>query len=439
MNIIENKIDNLNIELTLNIEPADYADKRKKVLSDYRKKAEIKGFRKGMVPASLIEKMYGQSALMDAVNNVIGEQLDSYIKENNLDVLGEPLPAENQPQNTWENGASFTFQFEVALHPSVEVELSKEDKIAYYTIEASDEAKAEMKNNMLKQYGKLDEGEAAGSDDFIIVDLEQGETKIEGTYVALRNVAEEARNAQFIGLKAGDSIEVNVNEAFANETDRAAMLKVEKDQLASIEPIWKLTCKNIKTFVNAELCQETYDKIYGEGVVKSEEEFDAKIAENLAAEYVQEANYRFSKDAKEYLLAKAGVTLPEKFLKRWLVTVNEGKFTAEQIEKEFPAFCEDFKWQIVRDNIANKFDIKVTPEEAFETAKEQARYQYAMYGMNNVPEEYIQDFAMKVLSEDDGKRRIADMVLEKKLMDAVKEQVSLANETISVEKFRELK
>ena len=252
MKLEQNRIDDLNLQVTLTVSAEDYADSRKKKLNDYRRKAEFKGFRKGMVPMSLVEKMYGQQALGDSVNDVISTALNDFIQENNLKVLGEPLPSEDNPENTWEAGADFTFKFDIAQNPEVSFELSKDDEIIYYTITVTEEAKNEMKNNLLRQYGSLEEGETAKEEDFIIVDFEQGETKVEGTYVALRNVAEAAR-ASFVGVKAGDVLDVNVNEAFENETDRASMLKVSKEELAQLDPMFKMTVTNVKTFVNAPL------------------------------------------------------------------------------------------------------------------------------------------------------------------------------------------
>lgn len=438
MEITKKQIDDLNIELTLSIAKDDYADKKKKKLNDYRKKAEIKGFRKGMVPASLIEKMYGPSVLVDSVNDVISESLNNYINENSLRVVGEPLPSEDQPKTDWVDGNDFTFKFDIAMTPEVSFELSKEDEVLYYNITASEQAKSEMKANLLKQYGSLEDGEAAAEDDFIIVDFEQGETKVEGTYVALRNVAEGVRPS-FVGLKPGDSIDVNVNDAFINETDRASMLKVEKEELASLDPMFKMTVKTVKTFKPAELNQETFDKIFGEGAVKNEEEFDAKIAERLSAEYKQESDFRFSKDVKEYLVKKAGIALPEKFLKRWIFVANDGKFTMEEIEKEFDLFLEDFRWQMVRSFLMEKYSVKIEEADVLASAKALAAYQFAMYGLNNVPDEQLESYAKSILAQEKDGRRIYEQVEDQKTVDAVREQITLKNKKISVEKFRELK
>ena len=435
MKLEQNRIDDLNLELTLSVTAEDYAENRKKKLNDYRRKAEFKGFRKGMVPMSLVEKMYGQSALVDSVNDVVSEGLNNFIQENNLRVLGEPLPSEDQPETEWVAGNEFTFKFDIAENPEVSFELSKEDEVIYYTITVTEAAKKEMKDNLLRQYGSLEEGEAAKEEDFIIVDFEQGETKVEGTYVALRNVAEAARKS-FVGVKPGDVLDVNVNEAFENETDRASMLKVNKDELASLDPMFKMTVKNVKTFVNAPLTEETFEKIFG---VRTEAEFDAKVEERIRAEYAQEADFRFSKDAKNYLLEKAGVNIAEKFLKRWVFVVNEGKFSMEDIEKDWEFFIADYKWQMVRNYLMNKYNVKIEEADLLASAKGFAAYQFAMYGMNNVPEEQLEAFAKNILSQEEQGRRILDQVENEKTFAAVREVVTLKKKKISVDKFRELK
>ena len=434
MKIVQNKIDDLNIELTLTVAAEDYAESRKRRLAEFRKKAEIKGFRKGMVPMSLVEKMYGQNALVDSVNDVISEGLNNYIHENNFRVLGEPLPSEEHIQNEWENGSEFTFKFDLALNPEISFELSKEDEVIYYTITVTEAAKKEMKENLLRQYGSLDNGETAKEEDFIIVDFEQGDMKVEGTYVALRNVAEAARKS-FVGVKSGDVLDVNVNEAFENETDRASMLKVGKEQLASMDPMFKMTVQAVKTFVNAPATEETFEKIFG---VKTEAEFDAKIEERIRAEYAQEAEFRFSKDAKAYLLEKANVTVAEKFLKRWIYVINDGKFTMEDIEKDWALFIVDYKWQMVRSYLMDKYGVKIEEADLLASAKGFAAYQFAMYGMNNVPEEQLEAFAKNILSQEEQGRRILDQVENEKTFAAVREVVTLKKKKISVEKFREL-
>ena len=438
MNIVNTKIDDLNYQLTLEIAADDYAAAEKKKLNEIRRKAEFKGFRKGMVPMSLIQRVYGSQALGEAVNDIINEQLYGFIREQNLRVVGEPLPSEDQPENEWKSGSNFTFKFDIAQTKELTFDLGKDDKVPYYVINVTETAKKEMKENMLRQVGSLQDAAAAGEVDFVIADLDNGEKKVEEAYIAVRNVEGEAHKL-FVGAKPGDQFDLDINAAFSNETDRAAMIKVKKEELASVNPLFHATVKTVRTFVNAEENQETYDKLFGEDRVHNAEEFDKAVAERLAANYVQEADYRLSKDIRDYLLAKADIQLPDAFLKRWLLRLNEDKFTAEQIEAEYPAFAADFRWQIVRDYLMGKYGLKIEEKDLQEAAEGFVAYQYAMYGMGNVPHELIHEAARNVMKDENQMRRITEGVEEQKVVAAVRAAVTLQNKKISVEKFRELK
>ena len=433
MKVEQVKINDLSYELVVSIDKADAQDKKKKALSEYRKKAEIRGFRKGMAPMSLIEKMHGVQALVEGVNQLISEGINNHIAENKLNILGEPLPnEEKQKEINWESDENYEFVFDIALAPKVEFTLSKDDKIVSYNVAVSEEAKKAYKSNMLKQFGKLENTDVIKEEDFIIADLEQGENKVEGTYVTLRQMAEEAKG-QFLGKKPGDSFEVNVNETFVNETDRAALLKVKKDELATVEPMWKVTVKEVKTFVEAEQTQDLYDRMFGEGVVTDEAGFDAKIEERIAQEYKQEADFRFVLDAREYLLNKTNIELPEEFMKKWLFTINEGKFTMEDIEKDFALFCKDFRWQMISQYIMREQKMEITREEVLAVAKQMAKYQFAMYGLNDVPQEQLDSYAEAILANEKEGRRIVEKTEQDKVIGWVKSVVTLEEKEISIE------
>ena len=438
MEVIKNQIDDLNIELTVALKGEDYAEQEKKRLSAYRRNADFKGFRKGMVPAQLVKKIYGDQALYEAVNGIVSEQLDKFIRDNDLHILGEPMASESQKENEWTSGSDFEFKFDLGLSPDINIEVGKEDKVPYYKIEVTDEAKAQMKENILRQYGQLEEGEAAGEDDYVVVDFKQGEKTVEGVYVSISKVEGPARE-KFLGAKVDDSFDVDVNEAFTNETDRSSMLKMKKEELAAMEPVWNVTIVNVKTFVPATESQETYDKVFGKDAVKTPEEFDAKIGERLANEYAQEADYRLSRDIRKYLVDKAGVQVPENFLKRWLYESNKEKFTKEQVDKEFDSFLGDFRWQLVRGYLMRKFDLKIEDKDMVEAAKAFAAYQYAMYGMGNVPDEILTNAAMDVLKDERRIRDIEENVENEKVLAAVKEKITLQNKKITEAKFRALK
>ena len=433
MKVEQVKINDLTYQLNVNIEKAEAQEKKKKALNEYRKKVEIRGFRKGMAPMSLVEKMHGIQALVETVNQMISDAINTHITENKLNILGEPLPnEEKQKEIDWENAESYEFVFDIALAPKVEFTLSKDDKIVSYNVAVSEEAKKAYKSNMLKQFGKLENTESVKEEDFIIADLEQGENKVEGTYITLRQMAEEAKG-QFIGKKAGESFEVNVHETFVNETDRAALLKVKKEELASVEPMWKVTIKEVKTFVEAEQTQDLYDRMFGEGVVTDEAGFEAKIAERIALEYKQESDFRFVLDAREYLLNKTNIELPEEFMKRWLFTINEGKFTMEDIEKDFALFCKDFRWQMISQYIMREQKMEITREEVLAAAKQIAKYQFAMYGLNDVPEEQLNHYAESILANEKEGRRIVEKTEQDKVIGYVKSVVTLEEKEISIE------
>lgn len=438
MNVTKNQPDALNYQVTIEIAAADYAEPLRKRLNEYRRKADIKGFRRGMAPMGLIQRMYGDQALYESVNGMVANALDQFVSEEKIRVVGEPMPAEDQPQLSWEAGKDFTFKFDIAQTPELSFDVNKDDKVPYYDINITVAEKKLNREQLLQQYGSLQEGKKAGENDYIVADIENEGHKAEGVYVSISQVAEEARGA-FIGKKAGDKFDLDVNAAFVNETDRAAMLKVDKAQLSSLNPLFTFTVVNVKTYVPAEENQETYDKIFGEGTVTTPEQFEEKIVERIKGQHEQEANYRFGTDVRKYFVEKAGLELPEAFLKRWLVYANEGKFTAEQVEKEFPAFVEDFKWQLVRGYIMQKFGLKVAHEDILNAAKSYVAYQYAMYGMAGVPQNIIDSSAENMLQDQNQYRRLEEQCEDNIAIAKVREEVTLQTKKISMEKFRELK
>ena len=437
MNIVKNQIDELNIQLTVTVAHDDYAEAEKKELQRCKRTAEFKGFRKGMVPMSLIQKVYGERVLGEVVNKVLSDAINNFVKENNIKMVGEALPSEDQPEIEWKSGNDFTFKFDIATTSEVNFELSKDDKVKVYEIKVSAEAKKEMKDNLLRQFCSLTDAEQAGEDDFVIVDFAQEGKTVEGSYVGVKNVEGEAKS-KFLGAKVGDQFDVNVNEAFTNESDRAYMLKVKKEELASLAPEFHVTVKEVKTFAPAEENQETYDKIFGENQVHNAEEFDKAVTARLEENYKQESDYKLSKDLREYLVKKADIKLPEEFLKRWLFNINDGKFSKEEIEKEAPAFFEDFRWQMVRGYIMQKFDLKIEEKDVHEAAQAYVTYQYASYGMGNVPEAILKDSVARVLQDENTSRRIVENVEATKVIEAVKGAVTLKAEKVSVEDFRTL-
>ena len=438
MNITKNQTDALNYQVTIDITAEDYAEALRKRLNGYRRNADIKGFRKGMAPMSLIQRLYGDQSLYEAVNRLVSDQLDTFIRNEKIRVVGEPLPSEDQPQLEWKSGNDFTFKFDIAQTPELNFEVGEGDKIPYYEINVTEDAKKAMRDQMLQQYGSLQEGEKAGENDYIVADIANEAHSAEGVYVSVAHVAEIARPL-FVGKKAGDKFTVDVSVAFENETDRASMLKVDKAKLATLDPVFNFTVVNVKTFKAAESNQETWNQMFGEGAVTSEDQFMEKVVERIRANHTQEANYRFAADARKYFVDKAAIELPEAFLKRWLVYANDGKYTAEEVEKEFPGFVEDFKWQLTRGYLMQKLGLKVEKADIEQAAESYVAYQYAMYGMGNVPQDLIKSSARNVLEDENQVRRLEEQVEDNKTIGTLREKVSLQTKKISEEKFRALK
>lgn len=339
MNISQNQIDKLNLELTITVAAEDYAPAVKKKLNERKRTAEFKGFRKGNVPMSLIEKVYGEQALVDAVNDIVGEQLYKFISESGINTLGEPLNSEKQPEIDWVNGNDFTFIFDLATPEKVNFEVSKDDIVPHYSINVTQEAKAEMKKNLSEYYTKRNEG------------------------------------------------------------------KSEEEQIP----------------------------------VPSDEELDKEVADRLEFEYKQEADARLTRDIRNYFVEKAAIELPEDYLKRWLFAMNKGKYTMEDIEKEFPAFLEDFRWQLVRDFLMEKYNLQVTRDDIRSAAESYVAYQYAMYGIGNVPDEMIKEAAERILADGKQTGNLQEQVENNKVLDALKADITIKPKKIALSKFKELK
>ena len=438
MKVSQKKVDDLNLTVNISLEKEDWAEARKKKLNEFRRNADIKGFRKGMAPMGLIEKIHGGQALAEVINTIVSDELSKFIESKKLNVIGEPLPSEKEEKNDWDNPDKFSFSFDIATAPEVKIEISDKDKIPFYNVTTSAKALKDYKSSLLKQYGTLETGKTAKEEDFVIADFEAGENKVEAAYVALRSIQDADAKKLFVGVKAGDSKDIDIVKTFSNEADRAAMFKVKKEELGTLPAVWKMTVKEVKTFVDAKPVQATFDQIFGKDAVKNEEEFDAKVKERLEAEYAQEGDYRFSVDAKEYLIKKAAITLPDAFLKRWIFVANDGKFTKEDIEKEYDLFAKDFRWDMIRSSIIKEQKIKISKADMLAEAKKIAAYQFAMYGMNNVPEATLNDFAERTLNDKEQGRRVFDKVQDDMALAYVRKTVTLDTKKVSLEKMREL-
>ncbi|MDR2358798.1 MAG: hypothetical protein LBD87_03215 [Prevotellaceae bacterium] len=439
MNITQKKIDELTAILTLTIEKSDYESLVKKNLNDYRRKAEIKGFRPGMAPVGLVEKMHGRTALFEEINKLLPESLNKYIEENKLTLLCEPIPSDAAEKQNMEDSGNLTFDFEIGFAPDIAFTLSEKDKIPFYNITITEEDKANQKEVILKRYGQLVATETiTGKDEYLQVDLVQGGKTIEDTVLLLKAIEKNAVEELFTGKKAGDEIEADVKKIIANETDLAALLKVKKEELAGIDPVFTIKIKEVKRFAAAELNQDLYDRLFGEGIVKNEDEFMQKITEQIREKYMHESDYRFYIDAYDALLKKAHIELPEAFLKRWLNYSKDEKIAPDIIEKEFPAFADDLRRHMIRNYILKEQKIELKHDDFLEHAKKMARYQLQIYGIHNAPEEQIEHYANSILANEKEWERIRDKVESDKVISYVKATVTLDTKEITNDKLQKL-
>jgi len=448
MNIIREDNDSLSTTIRVKIEKADYADKVDKALKDYRKKANIKGFRPGMAPMSLIHKMYYRYILADEVTKMASDKLYNFIKENQIRTLGEPIPSEKQSPINWEVDEAFELAWDLGLAPGIDIKFTKKDKFPFYKILPNDEMRKSYIDNYRNRHGKyvnVDATDEKGLVKATLTELNDDETPrengvtVDGASISVTLVADETEKKKLIGVRVGDVLVIDTHKAFPNEADRAALLHTKKEELANINRLFQLTITETLTFAPAELNQELFNAIYGEGTVNSEDEFYKKIDEEIERNLVQESEYRFGIVLKEKLLEKLKIELPKDFLIRWLVAINEGKFTREQIEQEFPMFEKDLKWQLISNKVSEEQNLVVTNEELEDFAMGYARSQFATYGMNFLPEEYIKRYATDILKNKDEVRKIQESILDKKVVEWFKSTVNLDTKEISIDEYNKLK
>ena len=447
MNIVRKDHDSVNATLTISIEKADYSEKVEKTLRDYRKKANIPGFRPGMVPMGLLKKMYGKSILAEEINKMLSDELYKYIQENNVNILGEPLPNEDEQKeidfNTQED---FEFSFDLGLAPAFEVELNKKDKVKFYQIAASDE----MVNNQVKsytgRYGKYVQEETVEEKDMVkglIVELADGKVKEDGIQAsdAVLTPAymkdEDSKNS-FVGAKAGDQITFNPKKAFENEAEIASLLKLKKEDVAGLEADFLFTIESITRYHEAEVNQELFDKVYGDGVVTSEEDFIAKIKATIEEQLSQDSNYKFGIDAREALVKKYNdLVFPDAFLKRWLLATNKD-LTADKVEEDYSKMIDDLKWQLIKDKIAKANEIKVENEDVQAYGRQIARSQFAQYGMTGLEDSILDNYVKDMFKNEEQLRNIIDRVAENKVVEIIKNTVKLDTKEVSIEDFNKM-
>jgi trigger factor len=449
MNITLNNIDPVNATIKIEIAHADYANEVEKTLNDLRRNAVIPGFRKGMVPKSRIQQMYGKSALVDEINKLVSKELSDYIRENNLNLLGEPLPAANEqkPLN-FDNLDDYEFTFDIALAPQLDVQLTKDDKITYYTIQVTDEMIDRQIASYKANYGSYDQVETIEGKDMakgLLIELnENGEPLEDGirddnAVLMPSYISNEEEKAKFTSAKLNDTVVFNPFKAYDGaEAELASFLKVKKEETGNYTGDFSFEIKEITRYTEAELNPELFDKVFEPGTVTTEEAFREKIKEIISAQFVPESDYKFILDVRKLLKAKlTDVQFPDAFLKRWLLASGTNK-TPESIEEDYPKIIEDLKYYLSKSQLIERNGIKVEPEDVREYARQATRAQFAQYGMSNIPEPLLENYSMEMLKKEETVRNLIDKAAENKLIQVLKKQLTLEPQTVTLEEFQKV-
>lgn len=448
MNISRTNIDELNAMIRLTIEKSDYEATVSETLKDYRKKANMPGFRKGMVPAGLIKKMYGRAVLAEQINKMLSQELSRYLKEENLQILGEPLPNETeQKQIDFDHDENFEFIFDLGLSPAINIDFKKIGKLPIYQITIDDE----MINNQIEafqnRFGSHVESEVAGEKDNLIGSLKQldengaipeGGIQVDEATVSMNMVkAGEAKSA-FLGKKSGDVIRFNPKTTFENDHYLKQVLKIDDAQVESLNAEFELTISKVNTFLPAELNEEMFQKSLGGATdVTTIEQFKEKIADDLKSNLAYSTEYRFLVDTKDVLTKFVSMKLPEEFLKRWLVYSNE-KITREQVDEEFDHFVKDLEWTLIKNRLAKDNDLKVREEDVAILARETALMQFRQYGMFSVPDEYLDNYAKSILKDEEKRHQMVEKASETMVLEFIKANADLDEKTVTQKAFDDL-
>jgi trigger factor len=432
----------------MTIEPADYQEQVEKTLKNYRKKAQVPGFRPGMVPMGMIKKQYGTAVKVEEINKLMGEKLYGYIQENKIEMLGEPLPSEKQVPQDFEKEGDLTFVFDIAVAPEFKVELTNKDKIDYYQIKVEDKLIDDQVQMYASQAGEFVKAETFSGNDTITGDMREldadGNTKeggiaAEGAMVMPAYIKDEDQKKLFDGCKAGDIITFNPKKAYPdNDAEVASLLKVQKDDVKDLTADFSYQITEIRHFQPADVDQKLFDRVFGEGTVTDEKAFREKIAETIAPQLQQNSDYKFMLDLRQYAENKVGeLTFPEALLKRVMMQNNKDK-GADFVEKNFEGSIKELKWHLIKQQLVAANNIKVEEADLKAVAKEAIRAQFAQYGMSNVPDDVLENYAAEQLKKRENIDNFVDRAVETKLTEALKNVVKLNQKEVTLEDFNKL-
>lgn len=440
--------DKVNGLLTLTVEEADYKENVEKTLKNYRKKANVPGFRPGMVPMGMIKRQFGTTAKVDEINKLLGEQIYKYVKDNNIQMLGEPLPSDKQEPVDMEKEAPYTFMFDIAVAPEFKAELTGDDTIDYYTITVDDKIIDQQIDVFASRAGHYDKVEDYQANDMLKGDIreldengniKEGGITVEGAVLMPEYIKVEDQKKLFDGAKLGDIITFNPKKAYPeSDIEVSSLLKMKKEEVADLTADFSYQITEISRYVKAEVNQELFDQVYGKDVIKDEKDFREKIAEGLKAQFAVDSDFKFIQDVRKYLVDKVGaLTYPDALLKRIMLNNNKDK-GEEFVEKNYEQSIKELTWHLIKEQLVKANGIKIEDADIEETAKEAAKAQFAQYGMNNIPEEYIENYAKDMLKKREYIDSFVDRSIDRKLTEILKNVVKLENKTATLEEFNKM-
>ena len=443
MKIEKSEIKDLMGSITMTIEPADYQEEVQKELKQIRQKANVPGFRPGMVPLGLVKKMYGKGVMAEVINKTIGQKLGEFIENEKLNVLGDPMPnEENTPAIDFDTQDTFTFAFDIAVAPEFDANLTAKNKVTNYAIDVTDEMVENQVKGYAERFGEYVDAEDVKEGDVLkglLKEVKEGEgIQKENAMLNPAYMKSKTIQKKFIGAKKGDVITFNPMKAYESEIEVSSMLDIKKEEAKDLKSDFTFEIQGITRHEAAKIDAELFAKVYGQNNVKDEADFRAKVKAEIQENMAEDSKYKFGLDVKAAIMKKMEkVAMPEDFLKRWVKTTNE-KLTDEQLEKDFPAMIEELKWHLAKDQLMKKYDIKVEKDEVEAYAKEVAKMQFMQYGLMHVEDQYLTSYAQEMLKKDDQLRGIVERVAENKIYAALKAVINVEEKTISHADFGKL-
>ena len=440
--------DKVNGLMTLTVEEADFAGKVEKQLKDYRKRANVPGFRPGQVPMSLVRRQYGDAVKVDVINNILGEEIYKYVRDNKVHMLGEPVPSEKQAPVDFEKGAPYTFVFDIAVAPEFKIELNGDDKVDFYNITVDDKIIDQQVEMYASRSGHYDKVKEYQPNDMLKGDMREldgdGNTKeggiaVEGAIMMPEYIKVEDQKALFKDVKLGDVITFNPRKAYPEGTaEIQGMLKVTRDEAEKITADFSYQITEISRFVKAGVDKALFDQVYGEGKIADEKAFRERIAQDLKAQFATDSDFRFITDLRKHCEEKVGkLSFPDAILKRIMLKGNKDK-GEDFVEKNYDSSIRELKWHLIKEQLVAANDIKIDDADIKEAAKEAARAQFAQYGMNNVPDEYLENYAADMLKKKEYVDNLVDRSIDRKLTDVLKKVVKLNEKDITLDEFNKL-